>query len=285
MKPRIKTYRLPATVNFRLYVVTDTHYELKRPQAILGIIKQAQKSRPDAILIAGDFLNYLDDLSTSISRQFLSTFFDKLSKIAPVYLGIGNHDQMYKNRSYIPQKAKKEQQVLLDFLAKIPSVTLLHNKKVKLSNNLYLIGITLPRSCYQKPGANATKEDPKDLQKILNQNAPLLKKQSPNDTNILVLHSPRRLTPEIEATLPGVDYIITGHMHQGCVPLGLDEILPGTRGLIAPGYAPFPIRARRTYPNYSQKLLVLPAYTTFTGRRYFLNRLYHQSHTLLHLEK
>lgn len=229
MKSRIISYELPASVNHKIYLVTDTHFEAARPHQLDNIISCARATAPDSIIIAGDFINYLNDIKSEPARQYLRSFLEKLSKIAPVYLGLGNHDQMFKNRKFIPENAKKEQQIYLDFVESIPGITVLHNKKVKLSNNLYLIGLTLPRDCYQEPYSQTTKETVENLQKVLKTHQNLLKKAAPTHTNLLLVHSPRRFTPEVLAGLPDVDYILTGHMHQGCVPFGLDEILPGTR--------------------------------------------------------
>ena len=284
MKSRVSTYNLKAQNTCRIYVATDTHYESGRIHELDNIITEANKSHPDVIVLAGDTINYLDDINSKKSRSDLKNFFQRLSQIAPVQLGVGNHDQMHKDRKFVPEKMLKEQQIFLDFIRSIPEITLLHNQKVEIKKGINLIGITLPRDAYQKPSTVGTQEPATALKSCLSQNKALLAR-SGKETNILLIHSPRRFTPEIVNSLKGTDYIITGHMHQGCVPFGLDEKLPGTVGIIAPGYAPFPTRSRHTYPKYSDKLIVLPAYKTFSGHRRHWNACYPQSHTILSLTK
>lgn len=285
MKPRILTYNLKAANDCKIYIVTDTHYESGRIFEFDNILKEAKKSKPDVIIMAGDTINYLNDIDSETSRQELINFFKKLSSIAPVYLGVGNHDQMHKDRKFLPAKMLKEQQIFLDFFRSIPEITLLHNQKVELKKGINLIGLTLSRDDYQLPNSTGTEEPAEKLKEELLKHQKLLSRTSPNETNILLIHSPRRFTSEIVDSLGGIDYIITGHMHQGCVPFGLDEILPGTWGIIAPGNAPFPIRARHTFPKYSDKLIVLPAYKTFAGWRRHRNAIFPQSHTIIQFHK
>ena len=285
MKPRVLTYNLKAANNCKLYVVTDIHYETNRIFELTNIIREAIKANPDAIILAGDTINYLDDIKDDISRLDLKYFFKDLRKVAPIYLGIGNHDQMCKDRKFLPAKMPEEQQLFINFCYDLPEITLLHNQKVKIKKGVNLIGLTLPRDVYQLPNSKGTEEPAKKLKAELKKHRKLLSRTRPNETNLLLVHSPRRFTPEVIESLPGIDYIITGHMHQGCVPFGLDEVLPGTRGIIAPGNAPLPVRARHTYPKYSDKLLVLPAYKTFAGWRRHRNILFPQSHTVLKLSR
>lgn len=283
MKLRIKTYNLKAAEKCKLFIATDIHYESGHPLELLPIINEARRIHPDAIIIAGDTINYLDDISSIPDQSELFNFFQMLSKIAPVYVGVGNHDQMHDDRKFIPEAMKIEQEMYLDFIKSLPKVTLVHNQRVKIKQGINLIGLTLPRDAYQIPGTTGTQEPASKLKELLKSQHKLLDRTNPNETNILLIHSPRRFTPEIISQLDGIDYIVCGHMHQGCVPFGLDEILPGTGGIIAPGYAPFPIRARHTYPNYSDKLIVLPAYKTFAGWRRIFNALYPQSMSVLQL--
>lgn len=285
MKTRVLDYQLKAKTKCKIFVATDVHYESARPIGLLPIVGEAERCCPDAIIIAGDTINYLEDIESESDRSELLNFFQMLTKIAPVYLGIGNHDQMHKDRRFLPEKMRAEQQFFLKFFRSLPKVTVLHNQKVEIKNGINLIGLTLPRDVYQKPGSRGTQEPPEKLEELLKKHQNLLKRENPKETNILFIHSPRRLTPEIVEQLDGTDYIIAGHMHQGCVPFGLDEKLPGTLGIVAPGNAPFPIRARHTYPKYSDKLIVLPAYKTFAGWRRHRNALYPQSLSVLHLSK
>lgn len=282
-KPRIITYHLKSSVRHRIYVATDIHYESGRPLELLNIIFQAQRTHPDSIIIAGDTINYLEDIKSEMDRSELYNFFQMLSSIAPVYVCLGNHDQMHKDRKFNPDKAPAEQKFYLDFLRSIPKITVVHDRKVKLKKGLNLIGLTLPRDAYQRPGSTGTPEPPEKLAEYLRKHQALLKRKG-KETNLLFVHSPRRFTKEILDGLDGIDYVISGHMHQGCIPFGLDEKLPGTLGLVAPGYAPLPRRARHTYPKYSDKLIVLPAYKSFAGWHRIFNPFFKESHTILDLK-
>ncbi|MBQ9019906.1 metallophosphoesterase [Candidatus Saccharibacteria bacterium] len=283
MKTRIKTYHLAGKHKLRIFVATDTHFEARRPGGMDEIVSEARKARPDAILLAGDTVNFLEDIGTEEARERLAGVMRGLAEIAPVYVGIGNHDQMGNDRTRSLKMAGRMQKKYIDFVESIPGEILLHNRRVKIGEGVNLIGVTLPLRCYQMDGSEATFEDEGELRKVLAEHRDLMRRRSVDETNILVIHSPRRLSNEIVEELEGIDYIICGHMHQGCVPFGLDEVLPGTVGIIAPGYMPFPVRARHTYPRHSRKLLVLPAYKTFAEHRAFLNGIYPRSLSILEI--
>ena len=62
------------------------------------------------------------------------------------------------------------------------------------------------------------------------------------------------------------DYFITGHMHNGCIPPIINEIIKGNKGIISPTKKLFPKNTRNTITTIEDKLLVNGPITTFHER-------------------
>ncbi len=93
---RSKTYTLFAPIDLRVALVADLH---NYPQE--KVVQAVRNMRPDCIVMAGDY----------ISKTYLS-FIREMTKIAPTFLSIGNHEQA--RRKKVHRAVKGTDAVLLD---------------------------------------------------------------------------------------------------------------------------------------------------------------------------
>lgn len=76
-----------------LLLLTDMHtHSFQEGNARL--LRRVAKEAPDVILIAGDALNWYSE-----SHDYVTNLVERLSRIAPVYFTVGNHDAKYMTQS------------------------------------------------------------------------------------------------------------------------------------------------------------------------------------------
>ena len=131
-------------------------------------------------------------------------------------------------------------------------------------------------------------------------NATLLRDNYYEDKNILVYglfqkyeYFKEHNKEDIDVLVEEVDkikinYFITGHMHNGCVPPIINEIIKGNKGLISPIKKLFPNNTRNTLNKIEDKLLVNGPITTFHEKTKILqlfNIFYPINMSILELKK
>ena len=112
----------------KLAVFSDTHNGLfSNAMPINRIINAINKNSPDAVLIAGDLVYFLDP------KQYAKTFSTFAKSNAPVYAVLGNHDVGVPG----PDMTKE----LTEFLPNV-GVQVIDNKATMIGNNDDLIGLS-----------------------------------------------------------------------------------------------------------------------------------------------
>lgn len=199
----ITSYHIGCNIHIKIAVLADVHGK-STPQMMDSI----RKGTPDLIIIAGDFFDGKKIESSDKEAEILKGkfFLKELSKISPVYFGLGNHEWKL-------QKADK---------SSISSVgiTLLDDAYVLFQPGIY-IGSLTSTSRYGKYAATSTKPNIRFLNQF--EHIPGFK--------ILICHHPEYYDKYLFHRK--FDLILSGHAHGGQIRLG-------NQGLYAPGQGIFP---------------------------------------------
>lgn len=183
------------------------------------LLKVVSAQNPDIIIISGDVITR--DITDFNDTEKL---FHNLSKIAPVYFGLGNHEL-----DLMPENLSK-----LKAIAENSGVIILDNKSVFLSIkgiNFEITGASLKREVYKKDGCYKNL-DVYSLSEL--QNA--VGKPNSDAFNLLIAHNP--LFADVYNAW-GADITFSGHIHGGAVRIPFLNF-----GLLSP--------ERRFFPRYSK---------------------------------
>ncbi|MBE5930193.1 MAG: hypothetical protein E7268_03915 [Lachnospiraceae bacterium] len=169
------------------------------------VIKQLKEETPDVILLAGDMISKYGKKENLRVPGFLK----KLTEIAPVIYGMGNHEE--RLRTYFPEQFEEYRKTVEDMGISFPD-----NETVSLvlqGKNIEFAGLTLNHAYYfkkkrQELPAKATEE---------------LLIETPENT-ILLAHFPDHF-PAYAKLAP---LVVSGHNHGGIIRL------PIVGGFISP---------------------------------------------------
>ena len=221
----------------KIALISDIHFNDKYKRKIFTkILNQISKNKPDYITITGDIL----DTSNTTNLDDLRDFFERLSKISTTLVVLGNHDEKAGSmHNWTFEKNEK----LLEILNNIDNLHFL-NDTTYTKDNITFYGFNLSYDYYEVQ--HETYEAFVNEIKKLNFNI------NKEDYNITLFHSPINLYPFLEKNkehnLNNSDLILSGHMHNGCLPFiishPVNKIFKTSRGLISP--------TRKLFPKYAQ---------------------------------
>jgi predicted MPP superfamily phosphohydrolase len=222
--------------NIKIALFSDLHFSGRgyNKQIFKNIIKNLNRNKPNYICIPGDTFDNYEFIKRNPDDFDLLNFFFKIAKIAPVLISLGNHDVMESTEN------KKVYAFPLDLtrrLSKVENIHILDNNSITL-DGICFYGLSLPFPIYfKKPDIQYQK-----FSEYLNNN-PI---NFPKDTyNVLLSHSPVIFQNEkIFEQLPNIDLILSGHMHNGGIPIIVDKFYHGHGGIIAPNKGLFPKYSR-----------------------------------------
>lgn len=235
-KFKIITYTVPSQKlknhSFTIAMISDLHnVELgKKNENLLEVL---QETKPDIICIAGDLVLGKKEKSVKIAYDFIK----KAIKIAPVYYGLGNHEQRMKK---YPEVYGKEYLVFEKKIQKL-GVIMLENSGSSLEiegEQVQITGLALPEEYYQKG---------KKIQLSLKTMNRLAGKASKERFHILLAHTPRYGDTYLDW---GGDLILAGHYHGGMMRL------PILGGVISPDFKLFPKYCRGDFHRQDRHLIV-----------------------------
>lgn len=265
---------------FNIVVGNDLHFHPNlKNEKLTKIINEIAKIAPEYIMLPGDIISYSEAVESTYERNRLLSLLQELGKIAPTMISLGSHDYYKKEDKLKPYLDKR----LYHIINELQNVQVLHNTHYE-DNRIYVAGITQSYGYYH-PGDNFSKhlikpvkEDKEVLLKDLKAHLKELRNLPKDKLKFVLIHSPIHVDSiEAQAYLSDFDYILTGHMHNGCVPAFLLPLWKSTRGLIAPSGALFPKNERDTLRFQEDKLLVNGPLTTFqpdSPLKYYLNELF-----------
>ena len=232
---------------------------------------------PAIILIPGDLIDSNNALDDPSERERLLVWLAELSQIAPLFISLGNHEFLREQNGvhiydfdptfWQTVDALENVTVLNNSAAKFPDQHATSPKAATIAPNLpqlRLIGLTLPKNYYAEGGrlGHPAEENRATLLEFLNR--PNIRELLSKKAVFTLVHSPVFLHDQtVLKHFTNTDYLISGHLHGGLVPPILSELLPGERGIVAPGKQLFPPHTRHVLKDYSAKLIVTPAVTTF----------------------
>ena len=221
----------------KLAVISDIHFNDKYNRKIFTkILNQISNNKPNYITIVGDIL----DTSNTTNLDDLRDFLEKLSKISTTLVVLGNHDEKAgEMHKWISEKNEK----LIKILTSIDNLYYL-NDSTYTKDNITFYGFNLSYDYYeiQHETYESFVTELKNIECNINK----------KDYNITLFHSPINIYTYIknnkEHNLNNSDLILSGHMHNGCLPFTISYILNKlfkcSRGLISP--------TRKLFPKYAQ---------------------------------
>ncbi|MBR2408120.1 MAG: metallophosphoesterase [Lachnospiraceae bacterium] len=169
------------------------------------IVKRLKEERPDVILLAGDMISKYGKKANDRVHGFLK----RLTKIAPVIYGMGNHEEVLRTK--FPEKFNLYRKQIEEMGIFFPD-----NETVRLvlqGKNINFAGLTLKHEYYYKWKRKALPEEAyKDL--VIED----------SESTILLAHFPDHF-PEYKTLSP---LIVSGHNHGGIIRL------PVLGGFISP---------------------------------------------------
>lgn len=224
--------------DIKIALLSDIHYHPEFNTKIFNsLLKQIKKNKPNYICIAGDILD-----NTNIKKiDTLIIFLQEIATIATTLIVLGNHDIKCGE----PKHWKHlENNLFINEIKKIDNLYLLEDKMyIDNDNNISFYGFNLSYNYYEK-----TDEDYNIFVEEVNK---LNCKFPENTYNITLLHTPiniyRFILLNNNHPLSKTDLILSGHMHNGCLPFTfsylLNKLFKSNRGIISP--------LRELFPKYS----------------------------------
>lgn len=227
----IRSHKLQSH-GFTIAMISDLHnVELGKKNE--NLLRALQEAKPDVICIAGDLVLGKKEKSVKIAYDFIK----RAVKIAPVYYGLGNHEQRMKK---YPQVYGEEYRIFEKKIQKL-GVTMLENSSSFLEikgKKIQISGLALPEEYYKK------RKKAELSIKTMNR---LVGKVSKENFHILLAHTPKYGDTYLEW---GGDLILAGHYHGGMVRL------PFFGGVISPDLRLFPKYCRGDFQEGNRHLIV-----------------------------
>jgi len=264
--------------DLKIAIFSDLHYYPKYPKRILNkIIKQIKDSKVDYVAILGDIL----DSSDCTELDNLKDFLVSIANITTTIVIIGNHDDKAGYRHHWHNENNEE---LIHILKSIDNLHYLENSNFKI-NNINFYGIRIPFSNYSQ------NEPYDDFSEYINTLKPNLNK---DNYNITLIHTPiniyKFLKRNKDHNLNNTDLILSGHMHNGCLPFWfsnlINKIFHTNRSIISPGGSLFPKYSQgRIYERDGYIYQGVSKLSKSTRKMHVFENLYPVNITIINIKK
>ena len=243
----IRSHKLQSH-GFTIAMISDLHnVELGKKNE--NLLEALQETKPDIICIAGDLVLGKKEKSVKIVYDFIK----KAVRIAPVYYGLGNHEQRMKE---MPQKYGGA--AFREYKARLlgAGVHMLENEKAEIMLDrlrVQIYGLELPLYTYKKFERHTVA--PGDIQKCIG-------RAHRDKFQILLAHNPVYF-PAYRGW--GADLTVSGHLHGGIIRI------PGLGGIITPQAILFPKYSGEMTVEDGQAIAVSRGLGTHTVNMRFCN--------------
>ncbi len=258
-----RIYKKELSQNIKIVIISDIHFSYQvKDTKLTKLLTVISNIQPNYIFIPGDIIDSNDMIKDKNERQRFITWLTKLSNTTKVIMAFGNHDDYHisENKNFEKYNYYKDKPFWHQ-VSSINNVYLLDNSAYS-DDFIHVVGLTLPFSYYRYK--NTKQENIDVLLNHLKQHQSLLTNLPQGKLTYALIHSPVHLTNDkVTSYLQKFDYLISGHMHNGCVPPIIYELWTSDRGFIAPNKQPFPHNERNTLKTKDDKLLVNGPITTF----------------------
>lgn len=236
--------------DIKFAILSDLHFAPSVTNEKLSkIIEHTKNMNPDYILFPGDLIDCKDSLDDYNELERIIAFVKELGKIAPTFIGLGNHDLIEKNKN---RKSKEEHvwaygypKNFFDYLNELDNIHVLDNDMYE-NDEIQVLGITQSMEYCENP-KNPKVEDKKEFIRNLKTNKNLLDRISNEKVTLTLTHSPVHVTdPDVIKYIFKTDYVVCGHMHTGCTPIFFRNLYHHfniNNGIIAPKKDLFPDNA------------------------------------------
>lgn len=223
--------------DFKIALISDIHYYPEYNQEIFNrLIQQIKKNKADYIAIAGDTL----DSSDVALLEKIKIFLQELASICPTFIVKGNHDE--KKGSMHNWTSNKNYEYI-KLLNSIDNLHYLDDSSFTI-NNITFYGFNLSYDYYEVENES--------YESFCNEVKDMKCHFSDTTYNVTLFHSPINIYPFIKNNkthdLNKSDLILSGHMHNGCLPFILshpiNKIFKTSRGILSP--------TREFFPKYAQ---------------------------------
>jgi len=202
-----------------LTILSDIHYSKDFDMTWLNqCLKNLKIDAPDAIMIIGDLVDECNINNKDINN--LLDYFHNLSKIAPVFITLGNHDITYKIKRKKWKKVEDKDNFWLTSLEKFcnneENIHIIINESLdyNLKGNRITISTLVMNNEYFLEQKENKLEHKNTFLKYFN---PIFKK---NTYNIHLEHSPLRIMNKNirkDLGITNLDLTLSGHAHNGLI--------------------------------------------------------------------
>jgi len=184
----------------------------------------------DFMLIPGDIINDTEDLKDRTFKKTLIFELETLTQGKPTFISYGNHDQMTRDSSNVWRESSRRK--LKEALRPLHNVRVLENSEMQDFKEESISAFSPTYSYYELERENETAYVTEFLQGM---NANLF---NSTQYNILLTHASSSLISllrnQVNLLKINPDLVVSGHMHNGLIPLFKNA------GLISPSRELFP---------------------------------------------
>ncbi len=184
----------------------------------------------DFMLIPGDIINDTEDLKDRTFKKTLIFELETLTQGKPTFISYGNHDQMTRDSLNVWRESSRRK--LKEALRPLPNVRVLENSEIQDFKEVSISAFSPTYSYYELERENETAYVTEFFQGM---NANIF---NSTQYNILLTHTSSSLISllrnQVNLLKTNPDLVVSGHMHNGLIPLFKNA------GLISPSRELFP---------------------------------------------
>lgn len=230
-----------ARKNKKVYQITDVHSDVG---ALIKAFEIAKNYRLDAIIITGDLIDSTNDPRNEKLAKVMRYYAFTLG--LPIVVVKGNHDEVIftKDENGKRKEEYSEDDTFFREISCYPNVHVVKDSAelIPIDNDIEVVGVNIPYNCYPEKdystfdivgSINKLDIDPEKFTMTaihyLNPEVVSLLSSLEN-----ALHEPSKLKD--------IQLFLSGHMHAGCTPIWLRQVLNhikilNSRGLVGPYFS------------------------------------------------